>query len=154
VLPLHDEALAFQKEQQRLAGVARAAAWDNVAFATSFQITMLEGSEVVFIVLGVGVGDAELLRAGSLGALAALLLVIIAGAAVHRPLARVPENEMKFLVGVLLSSFGTFWFGEGIGLAWPVADWSLAALVAFYLAVALIAVRTCLARQAYARMFK
>jgi uncharacterized membrane protein len=154
VLPLHDEALAFQKEQQRLAGVARTAAWDNIAFAASFQITMLEGAEVVFIVLGVGAGDAELLRAGSLGALGALLLVIIVGAAVHRPLARVPENQLKFLVGLLLSAFGTFWFGEGVGLAWPGADWSLATLVAGYLAIALIAVRACLTRQAYARMFK
>jgi uncharacterized membrane protein len=154
VLPLHDEALAFQKEQMRLAGVARAAAWDNIAFAASFQITMLEGAEVVFIVLGFGAGDVELLRAGSLGALAALLLVIIVGAAVHRPLARVPENQLKFLVGLLLSAFGTFWFGEGVGLAWPGADLSLATLVAGYLAVALIAVRACLARQAYVRMFK
>jgi uncharacterized membrane protein len=153
-LPLHDEAAIFQKEQQRLAGVSRAAAWDNVAFATSFQITMLEGAEVVFIVLGFGAGEAELLRAGSLGALAALVLVVIAGAAVHRPLARVPENQLKFLVGVLLSAFGTFWFGEGAGLMWPGADWSLAALVAFYLAIALIAVRACLGRQANARRFK
>jgi Ca2+/H+ antiporter, TMEM165/GDT1 family len=115
---------------------------------------MLEGAEVVFIVLGFGAGEAELLRAGSLGALAALVLVIIAGVAVHRPLARVPENQLKFLVGVLLAAFGTFWFGEGAGLIWPGADWSLAALVAFYLAVALIAVRVCLSGQAFARSFK
>jgi uncharacterized membrane protein len=149
VLPLHDEALAFQKEQRRLAGVARASAWDMVAFATSFQITMLEGTEVVFIVLGVGAGDAVLLRAASVGALASLLLVVIAGAAVHRPLSRIPENQLKFFVGVLLSAFGTFWFGEGVGLAWPGADWSLGGLIALYLAVALVGVRVCLGRRAY-----
>jgi Ca2+/H+ antiporter, TMEM165/GDT1 family len=154
VLPLHDEALAFLKERHRLAGTGRAAAWDNIAFAASFQITMLEGAEVVFIVLGVGAGDAERLRAGSVGALAALLLVTVVGAAVHRPLTRIPENQLKFLVGVLLSAFGTFWFGEGVGLAWPGADWSLASLVAGYLVIALIAVRACLGRQAYAGMFK
>jgi uncharacterized membrane protein len=154
VLPLHDEALAFQKEQRRLAGVARASARDKVAFATSFQITMLEGTEVVFIVLGVGAGDPMLLRAASFGALASLVLVIIAGAAVHRPLSRIPENSLKFVVGVLLSAFGTFWFGEGAGLAWPGADWSLAALTALYLAVALAGVRACVGRRAYGEMVR
>ncbi len=152
VLPLHDEAQAFQKEQRRLAGVAQAAAWDKIAFGTSFQVTMLEGAEVVFIVLGIGAGDTTLLRAGSLGALAALVLVVIVGAAVHRPLARVPENQLKFLVGVLLSAFGSFWFGEGAGLNWPGADWSLAALILLYLAAGLIAVRACLARHGHVRL--
>jgi uncharacterized membrane protein len=146
VLPLHDEAVVFQKEQRRLAGVAHAAAWDSVAFATSFQITMLEGTEVVFIVLGVGAGDAVLLRAAIVGALASLLVVVIAGVAVHRPLSRIPENSLKFVVGVLLSAFGTFWFGEGAGLAWPGADWSLSGLVALYLVVALVGVRACQGR--------
>jgi uncharacterized membrane protein len=144
VTPLHDEAAAFQAERQRLQGLALASVWDRVAFATSFQITMLEGAEVVFIVLGVGAGSAARLQAGSLGAVAALLLVIILGAAVHRPLAQIPANKLKFLVGLLLSAFGTFWFGEGVGLGWPGADWSLAGLVLFYLAVALLAVRICL----------
>jgi len=150
VLPLHDEAAVFQTERQRLATVARAAAWDKVAFAAGFQITMLEGSEVVFIVLGLGAGDAMLLRSASLGALASLILVAIAGAVVHRPLSRIPENPLKFLVGVLLAAFGTFWFGEGAGLAWPDADWSLGGLIALYLAVALLAVRVCAARRAHA----
>ncbi|WP_216856127.1 COG4280 domain-containing protein [Acidisphaera sp. S103] len=152
VLPLHDEAFAFQKEQRRLAGVSRAVAWDAVAFATSFQITMLEGTEVVFIVLGLGAGNAMLLRSASLGALASLLLVIIAGAVVHRPLSRVPENTLKFLVGVLLSAFGTFWFGEGAGLAWFGADWSLGGLIVLYLAVAMIGVRLCVGRRAHGGM--
>jgi uncharacterized membrane protein len=149
VLKLHDEAAVFHAEQRRLAQVARATAWDTVAFATCFQITMLEGAEVVFIVLGVGAGNAMLLRSASLGALASLVLVVIAGAAVHRPLSRIPENALKFVVGVLLSAFGTFWFGEGAGLAWPGADWSLGGLIAVYLAVALIGVRACVSRRAH-----
>jgi uncharacterized membrane protein len=146
ILPLHDETKIYQNETQRLAVTARAVHYDKVAFATSFQITMIEGAEVVVIVLGIGAGDPQMLRAGSLGALAALLLVIVAGAAVHRPLARVPENQMKFLVGVLLTAFGTFWFGEGVGLTWPGADWSLVALIIFDLVVALTAVRVCRVR--------
>lgn len=152
VLKLHDEAAIFQTERRRLARVARAATWDKVAFATSFQITMLEGAEVVFIVLGVGAGNAILLRAASLGALASLVLVVVAGVAVHRPLSRIPENSLKFVVGVLLSAFGTFWFGEGAGLVWPGTDWSLGGLIALYLAVALIGVRACAARRAQAEV--
>ena len=140
-LPLHDEAASFEKERQRLGGQVRSASWDKLAFATAFQITMLEGAEVVFIVLGVGAGNTELLRAGSLGALAAVSLVILAGAAIHRPLAHVPENQLKFIVGVLLSAFGTFWFGEGAGMAWPGGDWALVTLVIGYFLAALIAVR-------------
>jgi len=79
----------------------------------------------------------------TLGALAALLLVILLGLALHRPISRVPENLLKFAVGVLLSAFGTFWFGEGAGLAWPGSDWSVLALIAGYLAVALVAVAIC-----------
>jgi uncharacterized membrane protein len=143
VIPLHDEAAAFQQERRRLGTATSPVGWDKIAVATSFQITMLEGAEVVLIVLGVGAGSAALLRAASLGALAALMLVAIAGAIMHRPLANVPENQLKFVVGILLSAFGTFWFGEGAGLAWPGQDWSLALLVAGYFAVALAAVRAC-----------
>jgi uncharacterized membrane protein len=144
VIPLHDEAAAFQQEQWRLGTAASSGGWDKIAVATSFQITMLEGAEVVFIVLGVGAGSAALQRAASLGALAALMLVAIAGAILHRPLTNIPENQLKFVVGILLSAFGTFWFGEGAGLAWPGQDWSLALLVVGYFVVALAAVRACL----------
>ncbi len=82
-----------------------------------------------------------------LGACAALLVVVLLGLVLHRPLARVPENALKFAVGVLLSAFGTFWLGEGIGVDWPGADWSLLGLVAWYLLVALAAVRLSRARR-------
>jgi uncharacterized membrane protein len=141
VIPLHDEQAAYAKQtdaMRRLAGAS--SAWDRVAFVASFQITMLEGTEVVFIVIAIGAGGAGLLAPASLGALAALLLVIALGLVVHRPLASIPENTLKFAVGVLLSAFGTFWVGEGIGFAWPGADWSLLGLVAGFLLVALLAV--------------
>jgi Ca2+/H+ antiporter, TMEM165/GDT1 family len=107
---------------------------------------MLEGSEVVFIVVAIGAGKAGLLLPASLGALSALLVVLALRLALHRPLAAMPENMMKFLVGVLLSSFGSFWFGEGLGLPWPGADWSILVLVAAFLATALAAVSRCRAR--------
>ncbi|MDE2573959.1 MAG: TMEM165/GDT1 family protein [Rhodospirillales bacterium] len=147
VIALHDEEAAFAAETaalRRLGGITRG--WDRLAFATSFKITMLEGTEVVFIVIAVGAGGSGLLVPASLGALAALLAVIILGLVVHRPLARVPENTLKFGVGVLLSAFGTFWVGEGIGLHWPGADWSILALIVGFLATSLPMVAMCRGR--------
>ena len=165
VIALHDEEAAFTRQTQALGGprcaqpadasqlgdasqLADASRWDRVAFATAFQITMLEGTEVVFIVIAIGAGDGGLLWPASLGAFAALLLVVGLGIAVHRPLSRVPENGLKFAVGVLLSAFGSFWLGEATGVDWPGADWSLLALVAGFLAVAVAAVPLCRARRA------
>jgi Ca2+/H+ antiporter, TMEM165/GDT1 family len=87
-----------------------------------------------------------MLLPASLGAVAALLVIIALGLILHRPLARVPENTLKFTVGVLLSAFGTFWVGEGMGLPWPAADWSILALIAAYLAIALGLVPICRSR--------
>ncbi|HZY61131.1 MAG TPA: hypothetical protein VFE38_01305 [Edaphobacter sp.] len=144
LLPLHNEEAAFQKSSMAMRtahGIN--ASWDKVAFAAAFNITMLEGAEVVFIVIAIGAGSAEALLSASLGAAAALLTVIALGFMLHRPLARVPENTLKFAVGVLLSAFGTFWVGEGMHLAWPAADWSILMLVVAYFAVALLSVRLC-----------
>lgn len=150
VLPLHDEAAAFQGETEALRRARPAAGgWDGVAVATAFKIVMLEGIEVVFIVIALGAAGGLLLPAG-LGAAAALLLVVLLGLALHRPLARVPENSLKFAVGVLLAGFGSFWFGEGAGIEWPGADWSILALVAGFLLAALLAVRLCQAAPAAA----
>lgn len=146
-LPLHDEAAIFARKTAAMAppdgSTYAATLWDGVAFAAAFQITMLEGTEVVFIVIAVAAGGTGLMLPASLGALAALVVVIALGVALHRPLARVPENQLKFAVGILLSAFGTFWAGEGMGLQWPLGDWALAILVATYLAVAVITVRAC-----------
>ena len=144
VIPLHDEAAAFEKETAAMRKIgAGTGGWDRVAFGAAFQITMLEGVEVVFIVIAIGAGGAGLLLPTSLGALAALLVVVLLGIAVHKPLANVPENALKFVVGVLLSAFGTFWMGEGIGLDWPGADWSILGLVAGFMLVAWFTVPLC-----------
>ena len=144
LIPLHDEAAAFAKNATAMqAAGAHAAGLDKVAFGTCFNITMLEGTEVVFIVVAIGAGGTGLLVPAGLGAAAALTVVVALGLALHRPLARVPENTLKFVVGVLLSAFGTFWVGEGLHLAWPGGDWSLPGMVAGYLVVALAAASIC-----------
>jgi len=146
VIPLHDEAQAFAAETAVLRqGAASGIAWDWVAIAAAFKIVMLEGIEVVFIVIAIGAAGGLLLPA-SVGAVAALLVVVLLGIVLHRPLASIPENALKFVVGVLLSAFGTFWVGEGIGAAWPEADWSILALIAGFLAVALMIVPLCRTR--------
>ncbi len=143
VIPLRDETAAFGKQVDSMRAHGIAGGWDRIAFAGAFQITMLEGTEVVFIVIAMGAGGSGLLAPVSLGAVAALLVVAALGLVVHRPLANIPENALKFVVGVLLSAFGTFWFGEGVAVAWPGEDWSILALVAGYLAVGLLAVPAC-----------
>jgi uncharacterized membrane protein len=140
MVPLHDEAAVFAKETARLRAEGGPDGWDFAAAFGSFQVTMLEGVEVVFIVVAIGAGGPGLLMPASLGALAALLLVTALGLVVHRPLARIPENSLKFVVGILLAAFGTFWVGEGLGIPWPGADWAILGLaVGFMLAAVLTA---------------
>ncbi len=149
VIPLHDEEAAYAKETELLRRQARIGrGWDTVAIATSFKITMLEGLEVIFIVIAVGAGGVGLLIPASVGAMAALLLVVALGVVIHKPLSTVPENALKFAVGVLLSGFGTFWVGEGIGLGWPGEDWSIPCLTLGFLLFALIAIKLCRNRAA------
>jgi Ca2+/H+ antiporter, TMEM165/GDT1 family len=144
LISLHDEQAAFTKNTEAMRQLTHGPTrWDKIAFAAAFNITMLEGTEVVFIVIAIGAGHTGMLLPASLGAVAALLVIIALGLILHRPLARVPENTLKFIVGVLLSAFGTFWVGEGMGIAWPAADWSILALIAAYLAIALALVPIC-----------
>ena len=143
VIPLHDETAAFTKEAEAMRQLGGGGGWDKVAFGATFQITMLEGIEVVFIVIAIGAGGSGLLVPAGLGALAALLVVALLGLAVHRPLASVPENALKFAVGILLSAFGSFWVGEGIGIEWPGSDNAIFGLIAGFLLVSLLAVRLC-----------
>ncbi|MFZ1727504.1 MAG: hypothetical protein WBO29_16665 [Albidovulum sp.] len=133
VLPLHDEEAAFRQETEEL--TQKNAAHDPLKWIggiAAFKAVLLEGLEVAFIVVAVGAGRGLLWEA-SLGALAACVLVLAIGAAVHKPLSRVPENTLKFGVGVMLSAFGVFWTGEGIGAHWPGADLVLLPLAALFL---------------------
>jgi uncharacterized membrane protein len=139
VLALHDEEKIFAREEAGLA-VQRARSMDALGFLTSFKGVFVEGVEVVFIVIAVGAAG-DLLVAASIGALLAAAAVVILGLALHRPLARVPENALKFAVGVLLSAFGAFWIGEGSGSHWPGGDWAIPVLIVLVLLAALSAVR-------------
>lgn len=141
VLALHDEAAAFSKEERVLATMTRAGGTiDWAGFSTAFQGVFVEGIEVVFIVIAIGGADHNLAAAG-LGALVAALLVILVGVLVHRPMTQVPENTLKYLVAVMLSTFGTFWVGEGLRLEWPDGDWALIALIVAYFVAFGIAVQ-------------
>jgi Ca2+/H+ antiporter, TMEM165/GDT1 family len=152
-IPLHDEAVAFAEERETLLKFGgTSSGWDRIAVTTAFKITMLEGIEVVFIVVAIGAAGRGLLVPASLGALAALLVVVLLGLVLHRPVSNIPENALKFMVGILLCGFGTFWVGEGMGLSWPGADWSVLALIAGYAIVALLIVAICRAPTAASRV--
>jgi uncharacterized membrane protein len=119
VIPLHDEGVVYARETQVLrSGAVRADAWDRVAVMTAFKITMIEGIEVVLIVIATGAGGPHTQTAAVIGATAALLVVVLVGVMLRHPVAMIPENTLKFAVGVLLCAFGTFWVGEGLGLPW------------------------------------
>jgi uncharacterized membrane protein len=129
---LHDEAAIFRTEQDAaLAAPARHRGLVNdwYAFTLSFKGVLLEGLEVVFIALTFGTNQHNLPLA-VLAAVSAVVVVAVAGLAVRAPLARVPENGMKFIVGILLTGFGTFWGAEGAGADWPHGDASLPVVVA------------------------
>ncbi|PAQ06165.1 COG4280 domain-containing protein [Mesorhizobium temperatum] len=129
VIALHDEEAAFSRETAVLHRQANDRRADYLAGVAAFKAVLLEGVEVVFIVIAVSAAHGQTLYA-SLGALAAFFLVMLIGLALHRPLARVPENALKFVVGLMLTSFGIFWTGEGIDAHWPGDDLALLAIFA------------------------
>jgi uncharacterized membrane protein len=138
---LHDEEAAFAAEVTAAQAAGRTTgAIDRYAFVISFKSTLLEGLEVAFIVITLGVNQGATWLAAA-GAIAALVVVVIVAALVRHPLSRVPENTLKFVVGVMLTSFGTFWAGEGVGIDWPGAEASLAALIVLTVAWALLFTR-------------
>lgn len=141
IIPLRDEVGAYAAQTARLSErTDRAEArLDWIAGLTSFKAVLLEGLEVVFIVLALSAGHGTLITS-SAGAIAACLLVVCVGLAVHRPLARVPENSLKFAVGVMLSAFGIFWTGAGLDIAWPGGDAVIVAIATLTLAVSLAAI--------------
>jgi uncharacterized membrane protein len=129
---LHDEAEIFAREQAeaRAAGREERAGLDWYGFTLSFKGVLLEGLEVAFIVITFGSTQGNIGLA-ALGAGIALVLVAGVGVAVRAPLSRVPENTMKFAVGVMLTTFGIFWATEGVGAHWPGDDASLPVVLAF-----------------------
>lgn len=147
---MHDEEAIYEEQlaEMKARGEHVHKGMDPFGVATSFKSVLLEGLEVAFIVITFGSQagaaasntakgvDGQGIAIAALGAAGALLLVVAAGAVVRAPLQRVPENMLKFVVGIMLASFGTFWGGEGLGLSWWHEDIFLLVLVAFYLAVA------------------
>jgi len=133
-LALHDEERAFAKETDNLRHHAHNKRANYLAGLAAFNAVLLEGLEVVFIVLAVGVGHGVVAWA-SLGAAAAVVVVLAIGLAVRKPLAKIPENALKFVVGLMLTSFGIFWTGEGLGVEWPGADLSLVGILVLFIIV-------------------
>jgi uncharacterized membrane protein len=129
---LHDEDEAFKREQSQAAaaGTVQRVGLDWYSFTVAFKGVLLEGLEVVFIVISFGSAQGQLGPAAA-GAGAAVVLVVAAGVVARGPLERVPENRIKFAVGLLLTSFGCFWAGEGVGVDWPGDELSLLGVIAF-----------------------
>lgn len=140
---LRDEAALYQAELRIASEHASAvgAPMDWYGFTLVFKAVFLEGLEVAFIVLTFGT-SAHSIPLAAIGAALAIVLVAAVGAIVHEPLSRVPENTMKFAVGLMLASFGIFWSAEGVGVEWPGADVAILAILAFVTAssIALVAV--------------
>ncbi|MGO8670926.1 MAG: hypothetical protein ACLQVD_06145 [Capsulimonadaceae bacterium] len=135
VIKLHDEAAAYDRETRAL----RERSESTAGFLTAFNGVLVEGIEVIFIVLAVGATGSNLAPA-MMGAGAACVAVILLGVVARKPLTRIPENALKFAVGVLISAFGTFWIGEGLRIDWPLGDYSLVALSLTYAIAASLAV--------------
>jgi uncharacterized membrane protein len=142
---LHDEDAAFthQLAEAHAAERTERGGIDAYGFLLAFKGVLLEGLEVAFIVLTFGSAQGSIPLAAA-GAAGALVLVAGVGVAVRAPLARVPENAIKFAVGVLLTTFGIFWSAEGAGAHWPGDDASLPGVLAF----------VCLASFAFVRLLR
>jgi len=135
----HDEASAYLREvtaAKAAASSSRGRVHDWYAFTLAFKGVLLEGLEVVFIVITFGANQRDV-GAAVIGAAAAVVVVAVTGVLVRAPLARVPENAMKFAVGIMLTSFGIFWGAEGAGVSWPGQDVALLVLVPVVALVAL-----------------
>jgi uncharacterized membrane protein len=137
--PLHDEGEEFRRQLTvaQAGGTVTRAGLDWYAFTLSFKGVLLEGLEVAFIVVTFGSVQGALPLA-ILGAAAAVVLVGIAGVLLQAPLSRIPENSVKLMVGLLLTTFGTFWGAEGAGVDWPGGDGAILAILAFLILLSLV----------------
>jgi len=153
---LHDEEQAFQRESEaaRNANQESRFGLDWFGFVVSFKGVFLEGLEVVVIVITFGL-NAHSIPLAAAGALAGGIVVLIAGIALHKPLAQVPENTLKFAVGLMLTTFGTYWAIEGLGvfdrtgasIEWPGGDLALPALLVLWILVSWLTIRALRQRQ-------
>ena len=132
---LHDEAATFEETKEQL--LTSKDHW--IGMATSFNGVFLEGLEVVFIVIALG--GLNSVPAAAVGAIASLVVVAVVGVIFRAPLTQVPENTMKYVVGIMLTAFGTFFAGEGIGVAWWRDDVSLIPLIAVYAVASVLLVQ-------------
>jgi uncharacterized membrane protein len=137
VVAMHDEERAYQQTVNELQGALARQDW--VGFVIAFKGVFLEGIEVVFIVVAVG-GTSRYFPEAVAGGLLAMLVVAVAGVIVRKPLARVPENTLKYAVGIILTSLGTFWAAEGMGASWPLDFVSILFLAAAYFGASQLAV--------------
>jgi uncharacterized membrane protein len=137
VVAMHDEERAYKQTVGELQGEPPGNDW--VGFVLALKGVFLEGLEVVFIVIAVG-GTGHNMPVAVVGGLVSLVVVAIAGVIVRKPLARVPENTLKYAVGIILTSLGTFWAAEGMGGKWPLDFVSIAGLIVIYFAASRFAV--------------
>jgi uncharacterized membrane protein len=134
---LHDEDAIFAQETKALqAAGARRSGLDPFGFTVSFKGVLLEGLEVAFIVVTFGSNQHNVPLA-VIAAVAAVAVVVLAGVLAHKPLSRVPENTLKYAVGVMLTSFGIFWGAEGAGADWPHGDAAIPLIIVLVLATSL-----------------
>jgi uncharacterized membrane protein len=133
---LHDEDAIYASTRASAIEAPQAGSFDGYSFTVAFKGVLLEGLEVVFIVVTFGASQHRLGLAALVAALTAACVAIV-GVLVHRPLSRVPENTLKLIVGILLTSFGMFWSGEGVGIVWPGGEGAILVLVLLMAAVSL-----------------
>ena len=142
IVALHDEDEIYRKEVAELrAQGLKKTEWDWVGTLVAYKAVLLEGIEVAFIVIAFGAKGVAAMNAAIVGAIAAGVIVTALAAALRHPLTAVPENWMKFGVGAMLSAFGVFWFGEGIGAEWPGDAASIPVILAAFLAASWLAAR-------------
>ena len=125
---IHDEAESFHKELDRQSNAGKVGKGiDSFGFMTAMSITFLEGMEALFIVITLGTSSTRsgLMQDTIAGALSAVVVVFTLGVLLRQPLTKIPENTMKFIVGIMLTSFGSFWVGESFNVTWPGADLSI-----------------------------
>jgi len=142
IVALHDEEMIYHREVAELRAQGKTIhRWDNVGFWFSYKAVLLEGLEVAFIVIALGAQGGIALQAAIFGALAAFVFVAVAGSLLHKPLAFVPENFMKFVVGAMLTTFGIFWGAQGLLVEWALSDVTLLCILAGVCLTSFVAVR-------------